>query len=261
MHDIKRITQDQFGRNAEKYARSAVFARGDSLDEMVRVTNPQPDWHVLDIATGGGHCAFTFAPSVARVVATDITAPMLEAAGRVARERGLANITFEYADAESLPYPAGSFDLVTCRIAPHHFGDPGLAVREMARVCKPGGLVAVIDGIVPADRAVADEIDAWEIARDPSHVALLTVNGWSALFCAAKLDGVYLNTFNMALDFDQHMHRAGCDGEAAARLRHKLLHGSPGMQDWLRPRIEGDRITFDWSQILMVGRKQIAGWT
>jgi ubiquinone/menaquinone biosynthesis C-methylase UbiE len=253
--DQKQTVQAQFGANAENYARSALFARGESLSEMIRVAQPQPAWDVLDVATGGGHCAFTLAPLVRHVTATDITTPMLKAAERVARERWLSNITFEPADAEQLPYPADHFDLVTCRIAAHHFNDPGQAVREMARVCKPGGLVAVIDGIAPSERAAADEINTWEIARDPSHVALLTVNGWSSLFCAAGLDAVHLNTSLMELDFDEHMRRAGVDAPTAARVRHDLLNGSPQMRDWLMPRVEGDKITFYWRLLLIVGRK------
>jgi SAM-dependent methyltransferase len=248
-------TETQFWRNAEQYARSAVFARSDSLDEMVRVTNPQPDWRVLDVATGGGHTALTYAPLVALVTATDVAQPMLDAAARLAAERSLGNIAFEPADAEALPYPPASFDLVTCRIAPHHFSDPGQAVREMARVCRPGGLVAVIDGIAPADRASADAINAWEALRDPSHVALLTVTGWSALFCAAGLEAVHLNTFSLWLDFDEHMRRAGCDADTALRLRRMLLESAGGMRDWLKPSAEGGRLSFNWSHILLVGRK------
>ena len=255
MSEQKQTVQTQFGVNAEKYARSTVFASSESLTDMVRLVNPQPDWEVLDIATGGGHCAFAFAPLVRRVVATDITEPMLRAAERVARERGLNNIVFEQADAEALNYPADRFDLVTCRIAPHHFGNVGQAVREMARVCKPGGLVAVIDGIAPSDRAAADELNAWEIARDPSHVALLTINGWSSLFCAANLEAVQLNKYLMELDFEDHMRRAGVDAQLAEQLRAGLLNSSPVMRDWQKPRQKDGRLTFDWPLLMIVGRK------
>lgn len=52
---------------------------------------------------------------------------------------------------------------------------------------------------MPYDRDVADEINAWDLRRDPSHVACLTVNGWSSLFCAAGLDAVHMDTFDTAL--------------------------------------------------------------
>ena len=81
------------------------------------------DWRVLDVATGAGHTAFTFAPHVKVVHATDITPQMLAVTTEQAQTRGLSNIVVEHADAEALPYEDGRFDLVTCRIAPHHFGD------------------------------------------------------------------------------------------------------------------------------------------
>lgn len=79
------------------------------------------------------------------VTATDVTAEMLVAAKRVAEERGMSNISFEPADAEARPYDDATFDWVTCRLAAHHFSDVGQGVREMARVTKQGGRVAVID--------------------------------------------------------------------------------------------------------------------
>lgn len=256
---MRQPAESQFARNAEQYARSAVFAQGDNLSALLRVVNLQPHWQTLDVATGGGHTAIACATRARHVTATDIVPQMLAAASRLAHERGLTNIDFTLADAESLPHPDGTFDLVTCRIAPHHFNDPGRAVREMARVCKSGALAAVIDGIAPPDRAVADEINRWEAERDPSHVALLTINGWSALFCAAGLDAVHLSTFNLWLDFDEHMRRAGVDHQTAARLRRQLLDCSPAMREWLKVTAEGDTITFNWPLALIVGRKPASG--
>ena len=76
---------------------------------------------MLDVATGGGHVAYTFAPHVGRVWATDITQEMLDLVKGEAEKRGLANVRTTYAKAEALPFEDGTFDLVTCRIAPHHF--------------------------------------------------------------------------------------------------------------------------------------------
>ncbi len=247
--------QKQFGPNAEKYARAAYFARGADLDDLIAVVRPQPHWHVLDVATGGGHCAMTLAPLVKHVVATDITTEMLNAAANIARERELSNLTFEPADAESLPYADGSFDLVTCRIAAHHFSDPGQAVREFARVAKRGAVVALIDPMVPYERTVADEINAWDLTRDPSHVACLTVNAWSSLFCAAGMDVIHINTFDMSLDFDDLMSRSSRDDATVADLRQRLLHGSPGLRAFFRPRDEAGRLKFNWTQALVVGRR------
>ena len=68
------LVQEQFGRNAAGYLTSKPHAQGKSLDRLVELTQPRPDWHVLDVATGAGHTAYAFAPHVKRVWATDITA-------------------------------------------------------------------------------------------------------------------------------------------------------------------------------------------
>jgi SAM-dependent methyltransferase len=118
----------------------------------VELTQPHAGWHALDIATGAGHTAFAFAPYVARVTASDLTPEMLIVAEKLAMEKGLTNVDFKEADAEHLPFDEATFDLVTCRIAPHHFPDIVQFLRECARILKPGGVLAVVDNIVPGDQ-------------------------------------------------------------------------------------------------------------
>lgn len=250
--------QQQFSPNAERYARAAYFSMNAALAEMIEVMQPAPHWRMLDVATGGGHTAFAFAPAVQRVIAADVTPAMLRAASIVAQERSLHNIAFEAADAETLPHDDAVFDAVTCRVAAHHFSDAGEGVRQMARVTKAGGQVGLIDPVVPYERAAADEINAWEMLRDPSHVACLTVNGWASLFCAANLDAVHINTFEVEVDFDDLMSRAGRDVATTDALRRRLLHGSPAMREFFKPQSRGSRLTFTWPQVLIVGRKGAA---
>ena len=143
----KTMIKEQFGANARAYISSQSHARGASLARLVELVQPQVDWRALDVATGAGHTAFTFAPHVKAVHATDITPQMLAVTTEQAQMRGLSNIVVEHADAEALPYETGTFDLVTCRIAPHHFGDVPLFVREAARVLRTGGIFALVDNM------------------------------------------------------------------------------------------------------------------
>src|SRR5947207_15451478 len=73
----KTLVQEQFGATAKHYLTSKPHALGKSLDRLVELAAPKPDWRVLDVATGAGHTAYAFAPHVARVWATDITDEML----------------------------------------------------------------------------------------------------------------------------------------------------------------------------------------
>src|SRR5581483_12267514 len=109
----KTLVQQEFGKTAASYLTSKPHAKGKSLERLVELTKPQKDWRVADVATGGGHVAYTFAPHVARVWATDITQEMLDLGRVEARKRALSNVRTAYAKAEAMPFEDGSFDLVT----------------------------------------------------------------------------------------------------------------------------------------------------
>src|ERR1700719_3507729 len=144
----KSLVQEQFGATAAHYLTSKPHAKGKSLERLVELAKPQPGWRVLDVATGGGHVAYAFAPHVARVWATDITPEMVDQVRREAAKKGLANVRAAYAKAEALSFDDASFDLVTCRIAPHHFDSIPAFVSEVHRVLKLGGLFGLVDNVV-----------------------------------------------------------------------------------------------------------------
>src|SRR6202521_442783 len=146
----KTLVQEQFGATARGYLTSKPHAQGKSLDRLVELTRPHPDWHALDVATGAGHTAYTFAPHVARVWATDITDEMIALVRGEAAKKQLANVRPCHAKAEALPFEDGSFDLVTCRIAPHHFDSIPAFLDDTRRVLNPTGTAALVDNVVPA---------------------------------------------------------------------------------------------------------------
>lgn len=167
--DLKAKVQSQFGAAAHHYATSDVHACGESLDVLLELVAPQANWRMLDVATGAGHTALMFAPHIAQVVAADLTPGMIETVQRLAAERGIGNLEAREADAEQLPFEDASFDLVTCRLAFHHFPHPERAAREFARVLKPGGRLGFTDNITVDDPAAAEVYNAYEKLRDPSH--------------------------------------------------------------------------------------------
>ncbi len=168
-NDLKATVQTQFGASSDAYATSDIHARGKSLAILVELIQPQPDWQGLDVATGAGHTALAFAPHVARVVAADLTEAMLAKTAELAAARGLTNVETKIADAEALPFDDDSFDLVTCRLAFHHFPNPHQALAEFARVLKPGGRLGLTDNITVPDKQAAGYYNAYEKLRDPSH--------------------------------------------------------------------------------------------
>ena len=146
----KRKVQEMFGGKADAYATSRVHAKGASLQRLVELIEPRSHWVGIDIATAAGHTAHILAPHVSRMVATDITIDMLPKATSLALEKGLSNVETAGTDAENMAFADHSFDLVTCRITPHHFPDIPKFVSEAWRILKPGGVFAVVDNVVPS---------------------------------------------------------------------------------------------------------------
>src|SRR5262249_3882745 len=155
----KSLVQERFGAFAATYATSRPHAKGNSLLRLVELVVPQQTWLALDIATGAGHVALTLAPSVAHVVASDLTPQMLGVAGGLSRERGIRNISFAEMRAEALPFADATFNLVTCRIAPHHFEDVTQFIAESARVLRPGGVFGLVENISPDESMMEGDAD------------------------------------------------------------------------------------------------------
>ncbi|GIX48955.1 MAG: hypothetical protein KatS3mg131_3166 [Candidatus Tectimicrobiota bacterium] len=251
----KNRVQASFGPHARAYTTSAVHARGTSLARLVQLVAPQGHERVLDIATGAGHTALAFAPHVAYVVGLDLTRPMLGEARWLAHQRGLGNVGFCQGDAEHLPFADASFAVVTCRIAPHHFPDVARALREMARVCAPGGRVALADNVMPEDTAAAAYINDFEALRDPSHHWAYSLSDWRQLLQAAGLileaEEVLVKTMNFA----DWVARLAVSREVVEELRQRLFNAPAASRAYLRPRVEGQEAYFELTEGLFVARK------
>lgn len=254
--DHTRLIRDQFGAHADAYATSAVHAQGASLARLVELTQPQHDWLVLDVSTGAGHTALTLAPHVARVIATDLTPQMLDAARKLASERGITNIDFRPADAQVLPLDDNTFDLVTNRIALHHYPDARKAIEEMARVCKPGGLVALVDNVVPPDKQIAGYINHFEKMRDPSHNWAYPIVRLEAHFADAKLKVEHSESLKKEIEFEPWANRMGASEEAKTKLRKWLNDAPAGGLEFLTPRVDDDKMFFTLTEAIIVGRKE-----
>lgn len=248
----KSSVQAQFGANAAAYIDSAPHAKGASLARLVALLQPEATWQVLDVATAAGHTAWALAPHVAHVWATDITAEMLTIAAEQAARRGLTNVTVEYAEAEALPYPDARFDLVTCRIAPHHFSDPPAFVRQAVRVLRPGGRLAVVDNVVP-EGVAGDYINAFEKLRDPSHGRCLTLAEWRATFEEAGLALMQVETLEKEMVFETWAARH--DIVRQRYLRALLSQAGGAAAAFLHPVMTDERTLFYLQEGVLIGQK------
>ena len=253
--DSKTLSQRRYSQFADGYVQSETHAKGSDLDRLLDIAQPQSHWQALDIATGGGHTALKFAPHVRHVIATDLTPRMLQKAEEFIRSRlPRGKVSFRQADAEDLPFADNGFDLVTCRIAPHHFPDANAFVRECARVLKRPGVFILQDQILPDDDEAALCVDGFEKLRDPSHNRAFKTNEWHAMLSAAGFRIVHSEAYIKRHDFLTWARRQGCDDATIDELIRMLREAPPIARDWMHPESWGSsNATFVNRHVLLRG--------
>jgi SAM-dependent methyltransferase len=124
-----------------------VDARGASMTaKMLELSAPRPGDRVLELACGPGGLGLAAAERVApggEVVLSDVVAEMTSIAAARADALGLANVSTCVLDLEQIDQPDGSYDVVLCREGLMFAPDPARATREIRRVLRPGGRVAL----------------------------------------------------------------------------------------------------------------------
>src|SRR6266545_6384803 len=178
---------EQFTHQAVPFSTAPLIRDAQLLKLLVDAAGTGPDDTVLDVACGPGLVACAFAAVARHVTGIDLTPAMLDRARALAAENGVANVTFQVGDVMQLPFADAAFSIVVSRFAFHHLQDPGAVLREMVRVCRPGGRVVVADLTVSPDPAKAEAFHRMEILRDPSHARGLTLAELLGLFAAAGL--------------------------------------------------------------------------
>jgi SAM-dependent methyltransferase len=191
---------DVWSERAEGYRTSESHATGDDLETLVAWCEPGEGKTALDVATGGGHVARRLREEGSIVVTSD-PAPGMKP-DVICR-------------AEDLPFADGAFDVVTSRIAPHHFEDIRAAVAEMARVSNR--LVVIEDTLY-----LSDDQEQAEKLRDPTHVRSYTEQEWADLLASAGLQVERVAFFEKLHALDEWLARTGCEGEEAERVTELL---------------------------------------
>jgi SAM-dependent methyltransferase len=191
---------DVWSQRADAFRESPTHREGRDLDLVVEWCEPGEGVTVLDVATGGGHVA------------------------RRLREAGCSVITLDPAPgmqpdvvstAEELPFADGSFDVVTCRIAAHHFHDVRRAVGEMARVTRR--LVVLEDNVF-----VDERVEEAERLRDPTHVRCYSEREWLEMLTAAGLDVDRIERFERRPVVEDWLARVETPADDAEHVRELL---------------------------------------
>jgi ubiquinone/menaquinone biosynthesis C-methylase UbiE len=240
--DTKKSVQHQFGRSAQDYVESALHKSGKDLDILVKMAELTGEEKVLDVATGGGHTANALAPYSKEVVALDLTPEMLKAAERFVTSNGHLNVKFVQGDAEKMPFGESSFDVVTCRIAPHHFPDIKAFVSEVARLLKPGGLFLLDDNVAPEKDewdTFYNKVEKW---RDPSHYRAHKKTEWLKLIEENGFEIEQTLGLHKTFLFDSWFDRMKLAKEEKVRLSEFMLNAGADIKQKFRFTIQDQKL-------------------
>ena len=207
---------DVWSARAEAFRSSEPHRAGEDLDLVVEWCEPGEGVTVLDVATGGGHVARRLREAGCEVVTVDPAPGMLpDVVG----------------SAEHLPFEDGSFDVVVCRIAAHHFPDVEPAVAEMARVSER---LLVVDDLLFDGEGVEEA----HRLRDPTHVRSYTEDEWLELVVANGFEVEQVEFFDKTHPLEDWLARTGCEGEDAERVKELLADRmTPGGGAWTDTKI------------------------
>lgn len=257
LNEVQRASQDQFSRQSDRYGKGHILEDVADVRAALEHTKLPPRARVLDIATGGGHTGLLLASLGHDVTLSDLTQAMLDRAATAARERGL-RVTTKLHEAETLPYADASFDLVTCRVAAHHFSSPESFVRESARVLASGGSFLLIDGSVEDDQPEAEE---WshrvEKLRDPSHHRFVTPRTWQNWCTASGLNVIHsgLTPFKQP-DLNWYFETAATSPENRRAVLELIRTAPESARRLFRLGEEEGKIVWWWQRLTLVARKR-----
>ena len=258
LDDVQQTAQAQFSRQSDRYGGTHILADVSDVTAVLDIISLPHRARILDVATGAGHTGLHLAAQGHDVTLSDVAEPMLEQARRRAMELGLKVETRQH-PAEELPYSNGSFDLVTCRVAAHHFTSPARFVAETSRVLRDGGFFLLIDGSVHDDEAEAEEwIHAVEKLRDPSHHRMLTPRIWCEL-CAA--DGLAVRTSELhpfkQPDLEWYFETAATPPENRARVLELIATAPESARRLFRLGKENGKIVWWWQRLTLIAESRV----
>jgi SAM-dependent methyltransferase len=213
---------DQFTAQVERFVRSPHVNEAELVARFVAAVAPRETEEALDAACGPGLLAKAFAPRLRTFTGVDLTPAMVERARRTANDAALANARFQTGDALALPFLDGRFDIAISRLALHHIPDAGTALREMARVLKPGGRIGLFDITTSEDLTEAAYHNEVERLRDPSHASALPLSELFRLIGVAGLDPDHLDAVDYELDVEEWISRAEQSPEQARGARERI---------------------------------------
>jgi ubiquinone/menaquinone biosynthesis C-methylase UbiE len=249
----KRTARDVFTRSTESYATRKAKVDRQSHETMIWLSQVEASDSVLEIACGPAFVSLRFAEKAKSVVGIDLA--QLGRAARIRNERGLRNLSFIEGDVESLPFQSGSFQIVACHKALHHFSRPKRVLLEVRQVLTEDGELVLGDSLSsdePEKNALLNEI---ERLRDPSHVKMY---GLKELTSLVSLAGFKIERYEVLEDereFGWWMSVIQPPPEVVTEIRKRISQAIQNDGTGLHVRLEGEKLWMRRRSVVLVASK------
>ncbi len=255
--DTKQDVKNQFGRSADSYVSSKIHRLGGDLNTLIEMAQVKKKDIVLDAATGGGHTANALAPLVNHVTALDLTPEMLASAKKFITDNGHSNVEFVEGDAENMPFEDETFDIVTCRIAPHHFPNIKDFIKEVSRVLKPGGRFLLNDNVAPEKNEFDHFYNKIEKLRDYSHFRAWKKTEWFQMIEMENFEIFEMHRFEKHFEFEDWCTRMHLTDDEVENLTDIMLNANEYVKHKFRIQEQGGKIqSFQGEAVLLSSVKR-----
>jgi ubiquinone/menaquinone biosynthesis C-methylase UbiE len=208
---------------------------------------------VLELACGPAFVSQLFAEKAKSVVGIDLA--QLGKALQVRNERGIQNLAFIAGDVENLPFRTGSFQIVACHKAFHHFSSPTHVLLEARRVLDLNGELVLGDSLSSDEQEKNAAHNEIERLRDPSHVKMYGLKELKRLVTSAEFKIERYEVLEDQREFDWWMSVIEPPPEVVAEVRKRITQTIENDGTGLHVRIEGDQLWMTRRSVVLVASK------
>jgi len=245
-HNYDRWYQTPLGRYIDESERSAIL-------ELLK---PYKGEMILDVGTGTGIYLLEAVRFGAHVIGIDISVNMLNVLGKKIKNKKIyPQVDLLVADAENLPFDDATFDLVTCRLALHHFPQPNRALQEFARVLKTPGGLGFTDNVTVDDWDAAKYYNDFEKLRDPSHQNVVSMPRLCQMIEASGFQIRYTKVFAKEFEFHDWTNRQHVQPQIKTCLLQMMREIPEVLQPLFKPRWTDSTLFFSLREAVIVAFK------
>jgi ubiquinone/menaquinone biosynthesis C-methylase UbiE len=224
-----KLILDQFTRQAVPFSKKVpAHSNQAAFDLIIKTAGINKKDNVLDIACGPGMLSAAIAQKAGHITGIDLVPSMIKQARLLQREKKLSNMDWKLGDVHKLPFTDGSFSTVVTRFSFHHFLKPPSVLKEMARVVKPKGRVAVVD-VFTRSQAHSRLHNLLEKLRDGSHVKALSLVELKKMFKGAGLRKIKTRFYQLEIELERQLSASFPKPGDADRIRRLVGNDKRGI--------------------------------